>query len=147
MIMTLKTSNVLTLDQIRAFLDGSQPFELQIPDRQQAYAFIADTLRSLRMRLTGNPLMMKTVKSRIRFASFCHRQTKRRYATSWNRCFEAADNPVSDFDIHPFAQNEVEIFARLLATSVDSKELDRVVDQLTAMTSVSQAFWSPSTTA
>ncbi len=60
---------------------------------------------------------------------------------------EAADYPVSDFDIHPFAQNEVEIFARLLATSVDSEELDRIVNELTAMTSVSQAFWSPSTTA
>ena len=48
MIVTLKTSNVPTLDEIRAFLDGSQSFELQIPDREQAYAFIADTLRSLR---------------------------------------------------------------------------------------------------
>lgn len=42
MIVTLKTSNTLTLDQIRALLDGSQPFELRIPDREQAYAFIAD---------------------------------------------------------------------------------------------------------
>ena len=46
--MTLKTSSVPTLDQIRAFLDGSQTFELQVPDRGQAYAFIADTLRGLR---------------------------------------------------------------------------------------------------
>ncbi len=48
MIVTLKTSNVPTLDQIRAFLDSSQPFELQTPDREQAYAFIANTLRGLR---------------------------------------------------------------------------------------------------
>jgi hypothetical protein len=45
MIVTLKTSNTPTLDQVRAFLDGSQPFELHIPDRAQAYACIADTLR------------------------------------------------------------------------------------------------------
>ena len=48
MIVTLKTSSVPTLDQIRAFLDGSQPFELQIPDRVQAYAFIIGTLKGLR---------------------------------------------------------------------------------------------------
>lgn len=48
MIVTLKTSSIPTLDQIRAFLDGSQPFELNILDREQAYAFIADTLRGLR---------------------------------------------------------------------------------------------------
>jgi hypothetical protein len=38
MIVTLKISNVPTPDEIRAFLDGSQPFELEIPDRKQAYA-------------------------------------------------------------------------------------------------------------
>jgi hypothetical protein len=47
MIVTLKISNPPTLDQIRTFLDGSHPFELHIPDREQAYAFIADTLESL----------------------------------------------------------------------------------------------------
>ena len=55
MIVTLKTSNTPTLDQIRAFLDGSQPFDLQIPDREQAYAFIADTLRGLRYRRLKKP--------------------------------------------------------------------------------------------
>jgi hypothetical protein len=44
MIVTLKTSTPPTLDQIRAFLDGSQSFELHIQDREHAYAVIADTL-------------------------------------------------------------------------------------------------------
>lgn len=55
MIVTLKTSNPLTLDQIRAFLDGSQPFELRIPDREGAYAFIADTLNGLWHRRLTKP--------------------------------------------------------------------------------------------
>lgn len=55
MIVTLKTSNTLTLDQIRAFLDGSQPFELHIPDREQAYAFIADILKGLRYSRLKKP--------------------------------------------------------------------------------------------
>jgi len=33
----------------------------------------------------------------------------------------------------------------LLRTSINSDELDQVVDQLVSMNSVSQAFWSPST--
>ncbi len=55
MIVTLKTSNIPTLDQIRAFLDGSQSFELHIPDREQAYAFIADTLQGLRYGCLRKP--------------------------------------------------------------------------------------------
>jgi transposase InsO family protein len=55
MIVTLKTSNVPTLDQIRALLDGSQPFELHIPDREQAYAFIADTLKRVRYSRLKKP--------------------------------------------------------------------------------------------
>lgn len=55
MIVTLKTANIPTLDQICAFLEGSQPFELQIPDREQAYAFIADTLKGLRYSRLKKP--------------------------------------------------------------------------------------------
>ena len=55
MIVTLKTSSTPSLDQIRAFLDGSQPFELHLPDRAQAYAFIAETLRALRYRRLKRP--------------------------------------------------------------------------------------------
>jgi hypothetical protein len=55
MIVTLKTANVPTLDDIRAFLEGSQPFELEIPDREEAYAFIADTLRGLRYSQLKRP--------------------------------------------------------------------------------------------
>jgi hypothetical protein len=55
MIVTFKTSNIPTLDQIRAFLDGSQPFDLHIPDRDQAYAFIAETLNRLRYQRLKKP--------------------------------------------------------------------------------------------
>jgi len=55
MIVTLKTANVPTLDDIRAFLEGSQPFELEIPEREEAYAFIADTLRGLRYSQLKRP--------------------------------------------------------------------------------------------
>ena len=55
MIVNFKISNLPTLDQIRAFLGGSQPFELHVPNREQAYAFIADTLKGLRYRHLRKP--------------------------------------------------------------------------------------------
>jgi len=59
---------------------------------------------------------------------------------------EKANYPISDFDIHPFVQNEIQIFATLLSTSVDSDELNVVIEKLMTLTPVTQAYWSPSTT-
>lgn len=59
---------------------------------------------------------------------------------------EAANFPTNDLSVHAFGQNEVEIEATLLATSVDGDELDKMTERLAAEPYVSQAFWSPSTT-
>ena len=75
----------------------------------------------------------------------CDRRSQKQTRDQLESLLDAANYPVSDFDIHPFAQNEVQIFATLLSTSIESEALDRVVDQLTALSPVSQAFWSPST--
>lgn len=50
MIVKLRTQGLQTLDQVQAFLDGSQPLELQVSDRQQAYDFVTQTLRLFRYR-------------------------------------------------------------------------------------------------
>ncbi len=76
----------------------------------------------------------------------CHRQNQKEVRNQLESLLETANYPISDFHIHPFAQNEVEIHAKLLPTSIESEELDRVVEELTTISSVSQAFWSPSTT-
>jgi len=59
---------------------------------------------------------------------------------------EAASYPVRELTVHPFGQQDVEITATLLPTSVDSDDLDRAMQQLLAQPFVAQAFWSPSTT-
>ena len=74
----------------------------------------------------------------------CDRQYQKETRDQLESLLEAANYPVSDFDVHPFVKNEVQIFATLLSTSVDSEELNCVVDQLMTLSSVSQAFWSPS---
>ena len=76
----------------------------------------------------------------------CNRQHQKEVREQLESSLDAASYPIGDFEVRPFAQNEVQIFARLLRTSVDSNELDLVLEQLMAIPSVTQAFWSPSTT-
>ena len=75
----------------------------------------------------------------------CNRQHQKDARDQLESLLEAANYPVSNFEVHPFFQNEVQIFATLLSTSIDSEELNCVVDQLITLSSVSQAYWSPST--
>lgn len=53
--------------------------------------------------------------------------------------------PACDVDIHPFGHSDVEIEATLAANSVDGDELDALVQRISMVPAVRQAFWSPST--
>jgi len=99
MIVTLKTSSIPTLDQMRAFLDGSQPFELEIPDREQAYAFIADTLRSLhypRLKRSDKGVVRRYL---VKVSSFSRQQLTRLIAQfrSQGRLEDRRDRPAKPF--------------------------------------------------
>lgn len=53
--------------------------------------------------------------------------------------------PVDDLDIHTFGEDNVEIEAKMIATSIDNRLLNQVVEEMTSLDYVSQAFWTPST--
>lgn len=57
---------------------------------------------------------------------------------------EQASYPPQEIDIELFGEDDVEIAAILLATSVDPEELDALVSALRAQPSVREAFWSTS---
>lgn len=57
---------------------------------------------------------------------------------------ERANYPIGELDIESFGENDVEISAVLITTSVDSDELDRLIESLLENDYVSQAYWSPS---
>lgn len=76
----------------------------------------------------------------------CSRQNQKEAREQLEFLLDRAGYPTSDFHVHPFAQDEVQIFATLMRTSVESDELDSVIEQLMTIPSVSQAFWNPSTT-
>lgn len=50
MIVTLQTQALETLEQIQAFLDGSQDLDLKIHSRDEAYQFVGQTLRLFHYR-------------------------------------------------------------------------------------------------
>lgn len=53
--------------------------------------------------------------------------------------------PIRNLSVHAFGEHEVEIEAILAATSVDSAKLDLLVQNISSLPIVTQAFWSPST--
>ena len=59
---------------------------------------------------------------------------------------EEAGYATRDMVVHAFGDDAVEIEAVLLATAVESEQLDQLTCQLAEMPFITQAFWSPSTT-
>jgi putative Mg2+ transporter-C (MgtC) family protein len=73
-------------------------------------------------------------------------QTERQNALERvEQALESAGYPIRELQQHAFGQAEVEIEATLMATSVDGEALDAIVDSLSKLPQVHQAFWSPST--
>ena len=53
MIVNLSTRRMATLEQVRAFDDGSAPVDYKPLDRASTYAFVEDTLRRFAYRHLG----------------------------------------------------------------------------------------------
>ena len=75
----------------------------------------------------------------------CERSHQKTIREQLENLLEAANYPVADLDVHPFIDQEVQIFAKLIPTSIASDELDSIVNQLLAVESIHQAFWNLST--
>ena len=75
----------------------------------------------------------------------CHRLQQTQAREALETLLESASYPISDFHAHPFMQDEVQMFATLLPTSVNSAELEVIVERLLLDKAVSQAFWNLST--
>ena len=45
MIVTLQTQAIQTLEQVRAFVAGTEPVSFTLADRPSAHAWMADTLK------------------------------------------------------------------------------------------------------
>ncbi|MPS26074.1 MgtC/SapB family protein [Pigmentiphaga sp.] len=58
---------------------------------------------------------------------------------------EEANYPLADLEVVPFGDEEIEIKATLMATSIHGSDLDRITDKLGRNPAIAQVFWAPST--
>ena len=103
-------------------------------------------LRPLVNRINRQPLDVETAEVTNTIHLIASRDHRREALELLERALENVNHPINDLSIHAFGTNEVEIETKLVSTSVDGEELDRLTRQLAAEAFVSQAFWSPSTT-
>ena len=62
------------------------------------------------------------------------------------RTRQTADYPTRGLVVHAFGEDAVEIEAVLAATAIEGAQMDAVIQELSSLDCISQAFWSPSTT-
>ena len=55
MIVTLRTERIRTLERVRAFLDGSQPMDFDLDDRDSADLLVRRSLERLRQHRLAKP--------------------------------------------------------------------------------------------
>ncbi|WP_298053412.1 MgtC/SapB family protein [uncultured Paenalcaligenes sp.] len=61
------------------------------------------------------------------------------------RLLKSSNYPLAELDIGPFGDDEIEIEATLMATSIDERDMDHLIKQLNRNAKIRQAFWSPRT--
>lgn len=100
-------------------------------------------LRPIANLINRIPIDVQTSELTYTVCVICDKAKRKEARNELESLLEKNRYPIGDFDIHPFMQNEIQIFATLLPTAVDSGELDKIVEQLQATDLVIQAFWSP----
>ncbi len=103
-------------------------------------------LRPVANAINRRPLDDRSSEVTYTVCVICSRDRQKEARERLEDLLAAANYPIADFDVHPFMQGEVQLFATLVPTSVDSDELDRITEGLLESEAISQAFWSPSTT-
>lgn len=119
-----------------------------IPEAILATFFVIAGNTLLRPLVNGiNRLPFDDERSEVTYTVcvICERSGQKLVLDEFEDRLASAGYPISNLSIKPFTQTEVHIQAILLATSVDSDCLDRIVGELSSLFSVNQSFWSAST--
>lgn len=107
------------------------------------FVLAANTLlRPMVNRINRAPINESAAEATYALSVVCTRDVQRDVLAQVEQWLERASYPVRELDIQPFGDDDIEIEAQLLPTSVQSNELDRLCDQLKQLSGVSQVFWS-----
>lgn len=111
------------------------------------FVLAANTLlRPVVNAMNRKPLDTEAVEATYTVYVIAAKEDRQAALDSLEQTLESAGYPIRELQQHAFGQNEVELEATLMATSVDGEELDREIDRLARQPGIRQAFWSPSTT-
>lgn len=102
-------------------------------------------LRPVVNLINRQPLNVETAEVTNTFYVIASRSCQKQARALLEQVLDEANYQTDNLEIHAFGNQEVEIEAKLLATSVDGEELDRLAERMASQPFVSQAFWSPST--
>ncbi|QET04882.1 MULTISPECIES: MgtC/SapB family protein [Cupriavidus] len=112
-----------------------------------AFILAANTLlRPMADRINRQPLDTPAVEVAHSIHVIASRARQKEVMRLLEDALEAIGHPASDLEVEAFGEQDVQIEARLAATSVDGDTLDRIVAELAASSAVTQAFWNASTT-
>ena len=102
-------------------------------------------LRPVVNRINRQPIDNLTVEVTNKVYVIAPRQLQKEALQLVENHLEAANYPTRDFLIHAFGADSVEIEAVLMDSAVDGERLDKLTEDLETHPSITQAFWSPST--
>jgi putative Mg2+ transporter-C (MgtC) family protein len=110
------------------------------------FVLAANTLlRPLVNAMNRQPLDTEAVEATYTVYVIAAKEDRQNTLERVAQMLESAGYPIRELQQHPFGQGEVEIEATLMATSVDGDALDALVEGLSTLPQVHQAFWSPRT--
>lgn len=94
--------------------------------------------------INRKPIDEKSTEMTYVLCAVAPRDEQKAALASVEALLEGHHYPIAGLDVQPFGDDGVEITATLLATSVDSVELDDIVAHLSAKQYIEQAYWNPS---
>lgn len=110
------------------------------------FVLAANTLlRPVVDRMNRTPLDSSRAEVTNTFYVIAPRQHQKTALQRLEAELEAHAYPTRDLLVHAFGEDDVEIEAVLMATSVDGDTLDAIAARLAAAPDIQQAFWSAST--
>lgn len=110
------------------------------------FVLFANTLlRPVVNSINRKPINVETAEVTNTFYVIATREQQKAALALVERVLEDANYQINNLEVHAFGTGEVEIEARLLATSVNGEELDELAQNLSSQSFISQAFWSTST--
>ena len=111
------------------------------------FVLAANTLlRPIVDQINRQPLDAKSVEVTNSFYVVTRSDRQKEALALLEQELEDLHYPTRDLKVLPFGERNVKIQATLTATSVDGAIMDRIVDHLSALPMVRQAYWSTSTT-